>query len=180
MKKLILLLATFPFLLATQCDPDDSPCGRFIEIHKDDLITIENRQAEYSLNDVLWLTASVDRNQETSDSNIDLFELDHKLYYDVVLKKESAYIEYNYLTLSTRTTVIAQGESERNFFILIRDGNSFKNRIGIRLLESGNYTLTINNIRSYKSYNGNCNFTTFSILTDFNEMDSNSFSFVVN
>ena len=95
MKKLILLLATFPFLLATQCDPDDSPFGPFIDNHKDDLITIENRQTEYSLNDVLWLTASVDRNQETSDSNIDLFELDHKLYYDVVLKKESAYIEYN-------------------------------------------------------------------------------------
>ncbi|MEZ0006775.1 hypothetical protein ABH942_002152 [Flavobacterium sp. 28YEA47A] len=180
MKKILLLLALCPILLATQCDPDDAPCGRLIEMQKDDLITIENLHTEYSLNDVLWLNASVDRNQQTSNSTFDLFEFNDKLGYYVELKKESVYNQNNFLFLSEQTTVIAQGESDGNTFILTKDGNSFKNRIGIKLLEPGNYRLTIYNLGSYLPYRTDCNFTSFSISTDFNEMDSNTFSFTVN
>lgn len=180
MKKILLLLVLCPILLATQCDPDDAPCGRLIEMQKNDLISIENHPAEYNLNDVLWLNASVDRNQQTSNSTFDLFEFNDKLAYYVELKKESVYNQNNFLLLNEQTTIVNQGESDGNTFILTKDGNSFKNRIGIKLLESGNYTLTIYNIGSHIPNRTDCNFTSFSILTDFNEMDSNTFSFVVN
>jgi len=179
MKKSILVLLMCPLLFAMQCEPDDGPCGKLIELEKEDLITIENLQTVYNLNDVLWLNSTVDRNQQSTSSNFDLFEFDDEFSFYIELKKVSVYNPNNYLYLNEETTIIDQGKAFDNNFILTKDNDTFKNRIGVKLLEPGNYSLTIYNIGSYKQNRTDCDFTSFSIMTDFSEMDSNSFSFTV-
>jgi hypothetical protein len=160
MKKSVLVLLICPLLFAMQCDPDDEPCGNLVELEKRDLITVENLQAEYQLNDTLWLNSTVDINQQSS-SAIDLFEFDEELSFYIELKKASVYNPNNYLYLNEETTVIDKGRAIENNFILTKENNTFKNRIGIKLLEPGNYSLTIYNIASYKPSGTDCNFTSF-------------------
>lgn len=179
MKKLVLLLLICPLLFATQCDPDDGACGELVELEKKDLITIENLQTEYGLNNVLWLNSTVERNQQSANSTFDLFGFDEELSFYIDLKKTSVYNPNNYLYLNEETTIVDQGRAVDNNFILTKENNTFKNRIGIKLLEAGNYSLTIYNIGSYNPNRTDCNYTSFSIITDFDGMDSNTFSFVV-
>lgn len=179
MKKTVLILLMCPLLFAMQCEPDDEPCGNLVELEKKDLITVENLQAEYNLNDVLWLNSTVDRNQQSTSATFDLFEFDDELAFYIELKKASVYNPNNYLYLNEQTTVVDLGRAVENNFILTKDNNTFKSRIGIKLLEPGNYSLTIYNIGSYKPIGTDCNFTSFSIVTDFSGMDSSSFLFVV-
>lgn len=179
MKKTILLLLIAPLLLAMQCDPDEEPCGKLIQTQKNDLITIENLQTSYNLNDVIWLNASIDQEQQIGNITYNLFETDEKLAYVVELTKQSVYNPNNYLSLNEQTTIVDKGEVEGNNFILTKEGNRFQNRIGIRLLETGTYTLALYNIASYNWYRPDCNFTAFSFETDFNEIESGSVTFTV-
>jgi len=178
MKKLLIVLLLCPLLFAMQCDPDEEPCGNLVEFEKKDLINIENLQAKYQLNDILWLNSTVDRNQQSS-SALDLFEFDDELSFYIELKKASVYNPNNYLYLNEQTTVVDQGKAVENNFILTKENNTFKNRIGIKLLEPGNYSLTIYNIGSYKPNRTDCNFTSLSIVTDFYSIESSSISFTV-
>ena len=51
--------------------------------------------------------------------------------------------------------------------------------MGIKLLESGIYTINLYNVTSYSPDRIGCNFTTYSMLTDFSGIESNSFIFEV-
>lgn len=180
MKKTIFLLALFPFLLAMRCVEDDSPCGSLTEIEKSDLITIENSQTVYTIDDVLWLSSTVDRFQSLPDSSttIDLFESYEKLSYYIELIKLPAN-DFNYIFLNQNSTIIEQGEALSNTIILVKDGEQYKSKIGIKLLESGSYTLKITNVSSYLIEPVGCNYTVFSMFTDFNGIESNTFTFEV-
>lgn len=166
-------------LLAMQCDPEDEPCGNWINTQKNDLISIENLQTNYNLNDVIWLNASIARNEQLAGVVYNLFETDEKFAYWIDLKKESVYNPNNYLSLNEQTTIVDKGEANSNQFILTKEGDSFSSRTGIRLLEPGTYTLSVYLIGSYNLTRSNCNFTAFSIETDFAEMESGSVSFTV-
>lgn len=179
MKKIALILFLFPFLLATQCDEDDRPCGRYVEWQKPNLISIENQQTTYTVGDVLWLSAIVDRNQDNGNATIDLFAFDTKLSYYIDLKKSSVYNTFFYLYLNDNTSVVEQGEAESNTVILTPENDTFKSKFGIKLLESGTYTLTVYNIASYNPNQVGCNFTRHSLVTDFSELESNTFTFEV-
>jgi len=179
MKKIGILLFMFPFLIATQCDEDDRPCGNYLELQKPNLISIENLQPAYAVGDVLWLSSTVDRNLNNGNTTIDLFAFDTKLSYYIDLQKSSAYNNYFYLYLNENTSVVEQGEAESNTVILTPDNDTFKSKFGIKLLESGTYTLTVYNIASYNPNRVGCNFTTHSLVTDFSELESNTFSFAV-
>ncbi len=181
MKKIFLLLALSPFLLAMQCGEDDSPCGKFIEFEKPDLVTIENQQTTYSVGDVLWLSASVDRIQTNpvTNSTYDLFQSDEKLLYYVDFRKASNYNGYYQLYLNENTTVVEHGEINWNNIILVKSGEQFKSKIGIKLLEPGSYTLYFYNVASYNPERMGCNFTVYSMISNFDGMDGGMFSFEV-
>ena len=125
MKKIVLLFACVPFLLAMQCDPEPDPCGNYIEFEKSNLITIDNPQSTYLVGDIVWLSSIVDRNQINSNtgSSIDLFVSDEKLAYYVDLRKDSNYNGYYQLLLNENTTVVEYGELNWNNFILTSDGS---------------------------------------------------------
>jgi hypothetical protein len=181
MKKLILLLALSPFLVAFQCDPEPDPCGNYIEFDKPNLVTVENPQATYVVGDVLWLSSTVNRTQvnPNTGNSIDLFESDDKLSYYIDLRKDSNYNGYYQIYLNENTTVVESGEVNWNNIILTKEGEQFKSKMGIKLLESGIYTINLYNVASYNPDRIGCNFTTYSMVTDFSEMDSNSFIFEV-
>lgn len=181
MKKIVLLLAMIPFLFAFQCDPEPDPCGNYIEFEKSNLVTIENPQITYAVGDVLWLSSTVDRNQINSNTgdSVDLFESDEKLSYYVDLIKNSNYNGYYQIYLNENTTLVESGEVNSNNIILTKEGEQFKSKMGIKLLEPGIYTINLYNVASYNPDRIGCNFTTYSMVTDFSEMDSNSFSFEV-
>lgn len=181
MKKIIFILALFPFLLAMRCVEDDAPCGSFTEIEKPDLITIENSQSTYNVDDVLWVSSTVDRFQTIPESNttIDLFVKDEKLSYYIELIKLSAFNDFNYIFLNENSTIIEQGEALSNTIILVKDGEQYKSKIGIKLLESGSYTLKITNVSSYFVEPVGCNYSVFSMFTDFDGIESNTFAFEV-
>ena len=180
MKKIILLLSIIPFLIAFQCD-DDSKCGNFVEFENPDLITIDNPQEIYQLGDTLWLSSRVDRFQTNTNSNtvIDLYELDERLSYYIELKKASAFNGFNYINLNENSTVIDAGGAFYTTFILLKETDQFVSRTGIKLLESGSYTLNIYNVSSYNHERQGCNFTVISMLTNFAGLESNSFTFEV-
>lgn len=181
MKKIVFLLALFPFLLAMRCVEDDAPCGEFTEIEKPDLITVENSQTVYDVNDVLWLSSTVDRFQIIPESNttVDLFAKDDKLSYYIELIKLSAFTDFNYIFLNENSTIIEQGEALSNTIILVKDGEQYKSKIGIKLLETGSYTLKITNVSSHLVEPVGCNYAIFSMFTDFNGIESNTFAFEV-
>ena len=181
MKKILFLLTFSPFLLAFQCDPEPEPCGEYIEFEKPNLVTIENAQAIYSVGDVLWLTSAVDRNQINSNNGdlIDLFESNEKLSYYIDFRKSSAYNDYFNLYLNENTTIIEQGEAYSNFIILLKDDEKFKSKIGVKLLEPGTYSLNLYNVATYNPDRVGCNFTSYSMITDFSGIESNLFTFVV-
>lgn len=180
MKKIIFILALFPFLVAMRCVEDDAPCGNFTEIEKFDLITIENNQTVYNVDDVLWLSSTVDRFQTLPDSSttIDLFTKDEKLSYYIELIKFPVN-DFNYIFLNENSTIIEQGQALSNTIILVKDGEQYKSKIGIKLLESGTYTLKITNVSSYLIEPVGCNYTVFSMFTDFDGIESNTFTFEV-
>jgi hypothetical protein len=180
MKKVILLLSIVPFLISFQCE-DDSFCGNLVEFERQDLITIENQQPSYDLGDTLWLISTVNRLQTNSNSNttIDLFQSDEKLAYYIDLKKTSLFNDFFYINLNNNSTTLEKGEFSFNNVILIKEGEEFKSKIGIKLLEPGSYTLTIYNIASYNPSRNNCNFTSYSMVTDFVDFEGNMFTFDV-
>lgn len=179
MNKLILLLTVFPLLLATQCEPDDQPCGKFVEMQIPELIAIENPQQQFSVTDTLWLNATVSRSQQLENTPFDLFEFDETLSYYIEVVKESPFNSNNYIHLTQQAMVVASGEALDNIFILTKAGDTYHSRIGIKLLEPGNYTMKVYNINSHNHYRPDCNFTSFSIATDFDGLNSNTFSFAV-
>ncbi len=180
MKKVILLLSIVPFLIAFQCE-DDSFCGNLVEFERKDLITIENQKPSYDLGDTLWLTSTVNRLQSNSNSNttVDLFQSDEKIAYYIEFKKTSLFNDFFYINLNENSTIVEKGEILFNTIILLKEGEEFKSKIGIKLLETGTYTLTVYNIASYNPNRTDCNFTSFSMITDFVGVEDNSFTFDV-
>jgi len=180
MKKISLLFSFIPFLFAFQCE-DDVACGNFVEFENTNLITIENPQAIYQLGDTLWLASSVNRLQTNTNSNtvIDLFQLDESLSYYIELKKASAFNGFNYINLNENSIVIDTGGAFYNTFILLKEADHFVSRAGIKLLESGSYTVNIYNVASYNPERQGCNFTVISMLTNFAGLENNSFIFEV-
>lgn len=180
-KKIILLLSLIPFLFAFQCDPEPEPCGDYIEFYKPDLITIENEQLTYTVGDVLWLSSIVNRTQvnPNTGNSIDLFESDEKLAYYIDFRKNSYYNGYYPIYLNENTTVVESGAVNWNNIILTKEGEQFKSKMGIKLLESGIYTINLYNVASYNPNRVGCNFTSYSMVTDFSGMDSNLFTFEV-
>ncbi len=181
MKKIFLLLAMIPFLFAFQCDPEPEPCGEFNEFEKPDLVTIDNLQTTYQVGDLIWLSSTVDRFQVNpiTETTYDLFSSDEKLAYYLEFSKTSLYNGSNFLNLNENTTIVEEGELDWNTIILTKNNEQYKSKIGIKLLETGNYSIRLYNVSSFNRDRIGCNYTTYSMLTDFNGMESKVFTFEV-
>lgn len=185
MKKIIILFLIAPILMATQCE-DEGCIPSITQKTKFDLITIENLQTNYNVGDIIWLNSSLSRNQEFNETpeNIDLFNYQLDFAFGVQFYKLSVYNPEIYLCLDENTTEITQGSLNENLgcnlFVYERTDNQLKCRVGIKLLETGNYKLSINNISNFRETGLTCNDQAIDIYTTFSNNNLQSVNFSVN
>jgi hypothetical protein len=85
-----------------------------------------------------------------------------------------------YLCLDENTTEITNGSlSNCNLFVYEKVGNNLKSRVGIKLLETGNYKISIYNIASFRESGLNCNDKAIDINTTFSNNNEQMISFTV-
>ena len=185
MKKLLLLLVISPLFLAFQCEPGDPCSAKISQKSKPNLITIENLQTTYAVGDIVWFTSTLDRvqNFENPNETIDLFSFPLEYGFGVQFYKSSVYNPEIFLCLNSTTTEISQGSLNGtmgcNLFVYEKIGDELKCRIGIKLLESGNYKLSIYNIATFKETGLNCDDIGLDIKTTFSNNNQQEISFIV-
>jgi hypothetical protein len=182
MKKItffVLLIA--PFLMAMQCEPE--PCTpKITQKFKENLITVENLQNTYNVGDILWLSSDLERNQNFTNptETIDLFSFDMDLGFGLQFYKSSVYNPEIYLCLDETTTEITNGSLNNcNFFVYEKNGDTLKSRVGIKLLETGNYRIAIYNIASFRELGLKCEDSAIDINTTFSNNNEQLISFTV-
>ena len=167
--------------MAFQCEPE--PCyPNTIQKAKPNLITIENLQPTYTVGDTVWISSSLDRNQqfENPSETIDLFNYPLDFEYYIQFTKSSVYNPEIYLCLNDVTTQVTQGSVENCGGIKYEKTNdAFKSRFGIKLLEPGTYKLSIYNIATSRDSGLTCEDTGLNIITTFSTIDEQNVSFVV-
>lgn len=173
-----------PFLLATQCDPE--PCNIVVSRkNKENLITIENLQSTYNIGDIIWLNSTLDRNQDFNNPNqtIDLFSFPLDYAFGVQFYKVSIYNPEIYLCLDEDTTEITQGRLNENngcnLFVYEKINDQLKCRVGVKLLETGNYKLSVYNISTFKNSGLDCGDKGLDINTTFSNNNLQNIIFTV-
>jgi hypothetical protein len=183
MKKLLLILLT-PLFFAFQCEPE--PCMSIVsQKSKPQLITIENLQSTYQVGDILWLTSTLARSQNFENANeiVDLFSYNLDFAFGLNFYKSSIYNPEIYLCLNSNTTETTFGALNGNFgcnmFVYEKIGSELKCRIGIKLLETGNYTLSIYQISNFRETGLNCEDKGLNITTTFSNNNQQMIQFSV-
>ncbi len=185
MKKIALLLFITPLFLAFQCEPDDSCSAEITQKEKPNLITIENLQTTYNVGDIIWFSSTLERNQnfENPSETIDLYSFPLDYGFGIQFYKSSVYNPEIYLCLNSTTTEIALGNLNGtlgcNLFVYEKIGDELKCRIGVKLLETGNYKLTIYNITTFKETGLNCGDKGLDINTTFSNNNQQEINFIV-
>ena len=185
MKKNILLLFVAPLLLAFQCEPNDPCYPKITQKSKPNLITIENLQNTYDIGDIIWFNSTLDRiqNFENPNETIDLFSFPLDYGFGIQFYKSSVYNPEIFLCLNDNTTEIAHGSLNEtlgcNLFVYEKSDTELKCRIGIKLLESGNYKLSIYNISNFRNTGLNCNDKGLDINTTFSNNNQQEINFTV-
>lgn len=184
MKKLVLILLS-PLFLAFQCEPGEPCMPQVAQKSKPLLITIENLQSTYNVGDILWLNSTLARNQnfENTTEIIDLFSYELDFAFGVNFYKSSIYNPEIYLCLNNNTTEINIGNLNENLgcnlFVYEKIGSELKCRIGIKLLETGNYKLSIFQISNFRETGLNCEDKGLDIATTFSNNNQQMIQFTV-
>ena len=170
MKKVLSIFVTSLFLLAFTCESDNGNCDiEPLRATQANLVTLENLQPEYEVGDILWITSELDRFFELTenDTTVDLFEYG-ELQYHFNLDKLSAFDSSEFLCVNENTLEIDKGEHlsdlDCNHIKYVKEEDRFISRVGIKLLEAGNYTLAIKEIQNL---NEECNFDGIILTTPF-------------
>ena len=185
MKKNILLLFVAPLLLAFQCEPNDPCYPKITQKSKPNLITIENLQPTYNVGDIIWFNSTLDRiqNFENPSETIDLFSFPLDYAFGIQFYKSSVYNPEIFLCLNSTTTEIDQETLNEtlgcNLFVYEKIGDELKCRIGVKLLETGNYKLSIYNISTFRETGLNCGDKGLDIFTTFSNNNQQEINFTV-
>lgn len=185
MKNLLRIFLLLPFLLAFQCE-DDDPCSlKFTSKVKPNLISVENLQSTYNVGDTLWLSSEIERIQQFDNETIDILNFPEKIGFGIQFKKETSYSnEPIFICLDNNTVTFTQGYLFLNYdcnrFIYDVNNSNLNCRVGIKLLEAGNFTIELNSIMNFRTNGNNCNDEVLEIKTNFIENQSLSIYFTVN
>lgn len=183
MKKImILVLLVSPLFMAFQCEPDE-PCSPSISNKdKPNLITIENLQTTYNLGDIIWLNSTLERTQnfENPNETIDLFSYPLEYAYGIQFNKSSVYNPSIYLCVDENTSQVTSGSiKDCNLFVYEKVGAILKSRVGIKLLETGNYEISVYNISNFRETGLTCGDKALDITTTFSNNNQQTINFTV-
>lgn len=142
-----------PFLNVGMCGGTDDDCegARVNYIENNNLVTVQANSNHFEIGDTLWINTIVNKNQFdiTSNSTVNLFDIDKELSLEISYERASAYDQYFQINLNEEAIVSNKGQVIVNSFILVKEGDNFVNRSGIKLLETGNFRITDYDINSY-------------------------------
>ena len=185
MKKIVFLILITPLFLAFQCGPGDPCFAKIAQKAKPNLITIDNLQDTYTVGDIIWLSSTLERiqNFENPNETIDLFSFPFDYGFGIKFYKSSVYNPEIFLCLNNNTTEIVYGSLNEtlgcNLFVYEKIGNVLKCRIGVKLLETGNYKLSVYDISTFRELGLNCNDKGLDINTTFSNNNQQEITFTV-
>jgi hypothetical protein len=185
MKKIVFLILITPLFLAFQCGPGDPCFAKIAQKVKPNLITIDNLQDTYTVGDIIWLSSTLERiqNFENPNETIDLFSFPFDYGFGIQFYKSSVYNPEIFLCLNNNTTEIVYGSLNEtlgcNLFVYEKIGNVLKCRIGVKLLETGNYKLSVYDISTFRELGLNCNDKGLDINTTFSNNNQQEITFTV-
>ncbi|NRT14856.1 hypothetical protein HNP99_001200 [Flavobacterium sp. 28A] len=179
-KKINYLIAFLSLIVFSSCgEPEDIVMGsKTITI--DNAIKIETKKS-YQLNDVLYVNASFSRYlQETGfDTLLDIYKTTNsdEYYFSYYLEKKSAYGTWSTIDIG-ENLILEKGKLNSyygNYCLCILDpvSNLYEFRVGIPLLEKGEYRLNIANIIA-PSYADNSVLALY-VATSINDVDENGY-----
>lgn len=169
MKKLLLVVATMPFLLAVTCGPDESDlCGEpTTRFRSNELAGVENPKEVYDLGDTLWFSVILNNVIDIDEGTNTLDISDYtNLKFHFNLNRDSVFQSQTWLCVNDETLEIEQGELtfRCNEILFERQETQFVARIGIKLLEVGAYNLAVKEISSFDE---DCALSDITIATTF-------------
>lgn len=184
MKNLLRICVLLPFLLAFQCGEEEPCFGKYTTIEIPSLITIENFEQNYNVNDTLWISSTLNQFQTLNNETIDLDTFDDEIGFGFQFYRSSVFNPEIFLCVSDETTNFQNGNLIDyygcNQVTYEKNGTEYKSKFGIKLVESGNYRLEFYNISSFKESGYDCNERVLQIKTSISNTNSNSFNFTVN
>jgi hypothetical protein len=183
MKKISLLFLFIPLFMAFQCETGE-PCNiNNITKEKQGLITVENLQVSYNVGDIIWLNSNLERiqNFDNTSETTDLFSYTLDYSFGIQFYKSSVYNSSIYLCLDENTTEITNGSlgSFCNLFVYEKVDDFLNCRVGIKLLETGNYKIELSRIQTFRENGLNCEDTSINIDTSFSNNNEQYFNFTV-
>lgn len=185
MKKIILVVFICHLFLAFQCGIEEPCLAKIIVKYKPQLITIENLQPIYNVGDIIWFNSTLERfqNFENSNETFDLYSYPLDYAFGLQFIKSSIYNPEISLCLNSTTTELSTGNLNEtlgcNLCVYEKIGNELKCRIGVKLLEPGNYKISVFNISTFKETGLSCKDKGLSINTTFSNTNQQEITFTV-
>ena len=193
----VITLVTISLCAGLCCTEPEDYDYNLTSIENDNIIQIENNQNVFNVDDTIYIETLIENQQTTTDNQdillsdlIDVQNTNNFLYYYLSLYKETSYGTLSKIELTPENIDIIDGnatiENQEIFIQNLYNGTAFKNKIGIKLLETGTFYLTgvsynynnsgLVNIRSISNQGGDILIST-SII---NSNENSAYQFTVN
>ena len=194
MKTIITLLAILQLIFLSSCmTVDDSDyLNKPIQVAIKNLIVVETKST-YNTNDVLYFNVYVPRyiKEEKFVDLLDIFKTsnNNQIPIGFNLEKKTAYNTWSRINIGNNYILDKGQTSDVNYpfasCVLNNIDNLYEFRLGIKLLEQGEFKLNINEYLSCYPDNNNNNDVGVNIITTYNINDSNgkpitAYNFTVN
>ncbi|RZT00120.1 hypothetical protein [Aquimarina brevivitae] len=146
----VALVSFFTAIALTTCDTSENADVYYVT--NNDIITVENETTEFALDESIYVITTVnDQQTTTNEKNITLSEFTYgedfeNFYHTLALYKKTGFGTLSKINLTENAIEVLEGEvsvSQGNLFVqnFYRD-SAFRSKIGIKLLESGDYVLS--------------------------------------
>lgn len=148
----VLALTTMSLCAGLCCPEEDDNDYQSFEVQNDSIISIENDETVFQLNDTIFINTLIKNSQTTVDNETivlsDFLDLDADpyLYYNLILYKETSFGTLAKIAITNSNIIILDGLADNTYDELIEIKNmynsvNFSSKFGIKLLETGTYYL---------------------------------------
>ncbi|WP_396601245.1 hypothetical protein [Algibacter sp. R77976] len=152
-----LILITISLCAGLCCPEEDDYNYEYFEVLNDTIISIENDETVFQLNDTIFINTLIKNSQTTVDNETiilsDLLDLDADpiLYNNLILYKETSFGTLAKIAVTNSNIIILDGLADNTYDELIEVKNmynsvNFSSKFGIKLLETGTYYLGTPNL----------------------------------
>jgi len=179
-----LIMTVFSLCAGLCCREPENDNLITYRIENNTIMSVENNQNIFSINDDIHITSIIDYNQtSTNNEAINLNQIGASdLRTSIVLYKLTAYGTLSKIQLTENDITINAGDiivntnSEILNILFENDGNQYVNDFSIKLLDTGTYYLGSPN----ESFNTNSNYNINIYAMNYQNIDIHIFSSIIN